>query len=275
MLKLQILNLYDADLDTKRYRVKDLRSFMTKQKEKKIRDLAAWKKYCRSFIRIAGSLQADKKISSKEYTTCFWRGIPRSLRSCIENRIIAGNPRCNLAVPFTSGEINDAVCAILQQDQFDCAYDSSDSNDDDSSTEEDSSGDESDSDSDSDSEDEKAKQKKYSSKKKSRMLKKVNPKESKAKTVPKKHTVNGPRKEVEQLIKQMSLLACDNPMYGLAYYKARSMDPEVEKIVSEPIVHLATQKRGDRTNSARKQGSKCSAAEIRREQSAKTKVNGS
>src|ERR1700729_4383096 len=62
-LREDILRLYDADLDTRRYKVKDVRNFSKKQKTRKIRDLAGWKKYCRAFLRIAGSLLVEKKIS--------------------------------------------------------------------------------------------------------------------------------------------------------------------------------------------------------------------
>ena len=44
-LKADILKLYDADLDTKRYTIKDVREFSKKHKEKEIHDLAAWRKY--------------------------------------------------------------------------------------------------------------------------------------------------------------------------------------------------------------------------------------
>ena len=72
--------MYDADLDTRRYKVSDVRNFSKKHKAKKICDLAGWKKYCRAFLRIAGSLLAGNKISEKEYATYFWQGIPRALR---------------------------------------------------------------------------------------------------------------------------------------------------------------------------------------------------
>jgi hypothetical protein len=70
-LQEDILRLYDADLDTKRYKVKDVRLFLKHQKNRKIRDLAAWKKYCRKFLRIARSLVNGGKISQKEYVTYF------------------------------------------------------------------------------------------------------------------------------------------------------------------------------------------------------------
>lgn len=66
---------------------------------------------------------------------------------------------------------------------------------------------------------------------------KVRHQEDESKLVtPKKRTVNAPRKEVEQLIKQMSLLTRDDPAYGLAYYQAKGLDPDIVNIVSKPIV---------------------------------------
>src|SRR5882762_821442 len=153
-LRDDILRLYDADLDTKRYKVKDVRAFSKRQKSGKIRDLAAWKKYCRKFLRIAGSLLNGVKISQKEYATYFWQGIPKNMKVRIENRILTQNPLRDLSEPYSVVDINAAAEAILQRDRFDTALDNSDSDDEESSGNEASSED-SDSDSeDSDSEDE-------------------------------------------------------------------------------------------------------------------------
>src|SRR6267154_4299365 len=84
-LRADILRLYDADLDTKRYKVRDIRHFARQQKTKHIKDLAAWKKYCRKFLRVAGSLLNGEKITQKEYATYFWQGIPKALKVRIEN----------------------------------------------------------------------------------------------------------------------------------------------------------------------------------------------
>lgn len=49
-LRADVLKLYDADLATKRYKVRDVRNFSRKQKGKHVRDLAEWRKYCRAFL---------------------------------------------------------------------------------------------------------------------------------------------------------------------------------------------------------------------------------
>lgn len=82
-LRSDVLKLYDADLDTKRYKVKDVRDFSKKHKGKHVRDLAEWRKYCRAFLRVAGSLKAEGRITTNEYATYFWQGIPRLLRTRI------------------------------------------------------------------------------------------------------------------------------------------------------------------------------------------------
>src|SRR6267154_619378 len=125
-LREDILRLYDADLDTRRYKVKDVRNFSKAQKMKKIKDLGGWKKYCHAFLRIAGSLLAGGKITDKEYATYFWQGIPRPLRQRIEGRILVCNPTCNLSEPFEVDEMDLAATAILQRNRFDRVLDDSD-----------------------------------------------------------------------------------------------------------------------------------------------------
>lgn len=195
-LREDILRLYDADLDTKRYKVRDVRNFSKKQKAKRIRDLAGWKKYCRAFLRIAGSLLAEEKIGDKEYATYFWQGIPKALRVRLENRILAHDPVRDLSEPFEVDEIDTAASAVLQRDRFDCVLD-------DSETEEDSSADESSSDSDdesseSESEDEKERRRRRLKKKSklSRSRRHSSSKEDKI-DIPKGKSVKGSHKEVE------------------------------------------------------------------------------
>lgn len=193
----QILNLYDADLDTKRYHVKDVRNFIQKYKDRKIKDLASWKKYCRCFIRIAGSLLADEKISRKEYMTYFWRGIPKALHSHIEARIIAQDPNQNLSIPFRSDEIDNAALALLQRDRFDQAYKDSDSDGSDSSAEEESSGEDSgssESDSDTDSKKKRRERRRLESSKKRVRVKRTSLEHPEGPKYPQqnKRTVNAP-----------------------------------------------------------------------------------
>jgi hypothetical protein len=122
-----------------------------------------------------------------------------------------------------------------QGDRFDRGIADSESEDDTGS------GDESDTDSDdesseSESEDEcegkrrKSYRKSRSSRKSSSVIEKRVKEENPGRRI------NGSRK-VEDLIKQMSLLATDDPKYGLAYYRALKMDPDVSHIVRKPMIH--------------------------------------
>jgi len=234
-LKSDILKLYDADLDTKRYKVRDVRAFSKKQKEKKIRNLGDWKKYCRAFLRIAGSLLAEEKIGAKEYATYFWQGIPRTLRTRLENRLLARDPIRDLSEPFDVEDIDRAAEATLQRDRFDRALDDSDSDEDDSSGM-DSSSESDDESSDSESEDERERRRRRAKKKVRTKRRTTSAVEAGKVESPKKRGVSSSRKEVESLIKQMNLLAQDDPEYGLAYYRALKLDPDVSRVIGRPML---------------------------------------
>jgi hypothetical protein len=236
-LRENILRLYDADLDTRRYKLRDVRNFSKRQKERKIKDLAGWKKYCRAFLRVAGSLLSEGRIGETEYATYFWQGIPRTLRTRIENRILARDPIRDLSDPFGVDEVDAAAAAILQRDRFDRALEDSDSEDEDSSDEE-SSSDSDDESSESESEDEKEKRRRRARKRtrtrmRNRELRKQSSKDENIAPA-KKRLVNESHKEVENLIKQMNLLTRDDPQYGIDYYRALKLDPDISRIVAEP-----------------------------------------
>jgi hypothetical protein len=252
-LREDILKLYDADLDTTRYKVKDVRNFTKKQKGKKIRDLASWKKYCRAFLHIAGCLLSENRITEGEYATYFWQGIPRTLRVRLENQILARNPVRDLTKPFDVDEIDTAASAVLQRDRFDHILDDSDSEEEDSSAEESSSESEEDS-SESESEDEREKTKRRAKKKRKNAskgsIKHTSDRFEEKQDSVKKRSVNGHRKDVESLIKQMNLLTRDDPEYGINYYRALKLDPDVARIVAEPCLRRAPGQRKSAPNSS-------------------------
>ena len=108
---------------------------MKKQKEKRICNLAQWKKYCQAFLWAGGALKNDDRISVSEYQIHFWKGIPKELRRKLEDWILAKEPLRPLKEPFNMDELDDAENAILQQDCFDTAFDDSDSEDESSKAE--------------------------------------------------------------------------------------------------------------------------------------------
>jgi hypothetical protein len=106
--------------------MKDVMVFAKRKQRRRIPDLAAWKQYVRSFLRVAGSLLKNQKLTQDEHATYFWKGIPRIMRIRLENRLLAAKPDRNLSTPFTVNEINLAAEALLQRDSFDGAMDDTD-----------------------------------------------------------------------------------------------------------------------------------------------------
>ena len=252
-LKADILKYYDADLDTKRYKRKDLLSYVKTMRGKKIPTLTIWKKYVRGFIRIAGWLQSVNKISQDEYEGYFWEGIYKGLRAKIESRLMAKDPDKDLSKAFPVDKVISTAEKLLHRDRFDADLllseeDSSTSDSEDStSTDTDSTSsnaEDSDSEEDLDYKPRKA-------------AKKVSKKHSVAKENPKAYRGNQtgtktpkdlsgktkhssetssmePQNEVEGLIKQLNAMSLDDPQYGLLYYRATKMDPTVIKVISPP-----------------------------------------
>jgi len=98
-------------------------------KEKKLKNLSAWREYGRKFITIRGWLLKNNKLSNKEYAMYYWNGIPKSLWVKLENRLLAKDPVQSLANPFGVKEINNTAEVLLQRDQFDMNFAGSDEED--------------------------------------------------------------------------------------------------------------------------------------------------
>jgi hypothetical protein len=243
-LREDILKVYDADRDTKRYTLKDVMMFAKRKQKQRIPDLAAWKQYVRSFLRVAGSLLKSQKLTQDEHATYFWKGIPRIMRIRLENRLLAADPGRNLSTPFTVNEINLAAEALLQRDRFDGAIDDTEDEDGESVREEWSSDSES---SDSESEYE-ARHKKRALRRKGKAIKKRREDSSddesankkKGKLDAPKRTVTSGRTEVEGLIRQLNSMSNEDPGYGLAYYRAVKLDSDVDKVVRAPSFKATT-----------------------------------
>ncbi|KAG2120929.1 uncharacterized protein F5147DRAFT_741806 [Suillus discolor] len=92
-LKADLMNNFDADHDTKRYKPKDLN-------KKQIRTLSEWKCYMRKFTIIGGWLKTHHKISSNDHATYLWK---------VEGRLIARDPLCDCTIPYSPTEIVAAV----------------------------------------------------------------------------------------------------------------------------------------------------------------------
>ncbi|KIJ60178.1 hypothetical protein HYDPIDRAFT_99232, partial [Hydnomerulius pinastri MD-312] len=251
-LKDQILDHFDADKDTKRYKPKDLQKYVKHQRTKPIRSLAAWKKYTRNFVQIADWLLSQSKISDSDYSTYVWKGIHRQLQTRIEDQLLASDPLRDMTQPFDASDVASVAQKLLQRDRFDSGQAYSDSED--SDTEDNSDSEDSDSESESsDSESEESEEESRKHKQKSKCKSKTGSKKVSKITDPaidseweetsSKRTRANPtttkslsRKdiEVEQLISQMSKLGLDDPKYGMLYFRALKLDSDVRNIVSKP-----------------------------------------
>jgi hypothetical protein len=247
-LNQDLLNFYDADLDTKRFKVKHLLRFVKNARTKRVHSLAAWKQYTREFISIGGWLLAREKINRDEYFTYFWTGIPTTLRSKLENRLLAGNPTRDLSIPFTYREVTGAAEGLLQRDRFDSNVVDTESEDDDESEDDrlfDSEDDTSDTEHESSSKTKKGLKKKKLTKKRRRYtdtddedltskLDKV------SKSTNSKRTVEGTQEEVEKIISKLNTMSVTDPSYAFVYFKAVKLDPDISKVVGAPASQAAT-----------------------------------
>ena len=242
-LKADLLKYYDADLDNKKYRVMDLVKMVKGCKEKKMKNLSAWREYGRKFITVGGWLLKKNKISVEEYATYYWNGIPRALRIKLENRLLARDPTRSLSTPFRVEEINEGVEALLQRDRFDMNFAGSDDERDSDEEEE-----EFDHSSDSAEEDELRRLRRQIRKKAKYSKKKQLVSDSDDSEDDGIHTFrNKPAKdlkrkinekeepEIESLIRQLNAMTVDDPGYAALVFRALKLDPDVMKVIRPPV----------------------------------------
>jgi hypothetical protein len=241
-LKEDLLKYYDADLDNKKYGSKDLVKLVKLCKEKKLRNLSAWREYGRKFITIGGWLLKKKKISEDEYATYYWNGIPKTLRSKVENRLLAKDPVRSLSSPFKVDEVNGAVEALLQRDRFDKNFAGSDDED---GSDDENGGDES---SDSDDEDDLKEMRRRIKKKAKYARRKVLASDSddsdddepltskqRAGKTSKRRLVSKDEPEIETLIKRLNSMSIDDPGYAALAFRALKIDPDVLRVIRAPV----------------------------------------
>ncbi|EIW51202.1 uncharacterized protein TRAVEDRAFT_137787, partial [Trametes versicolor FP-101664 SS1] len=247
-LKEDIRVYWNADLESKRFRIKDLQRFISKSKEESILELRDWRQYLRNFVRIAGWLKGKKKISEGEYAYYLWMGLHRTFRKRLEARILLEDPEHDMSTPFTPKAIEKAAKALLSVDRFDTErlgsdntyLDQSDDEDDDyfeeitgigrGRAERDSPVPNRkvarfDKEDDSDTEDPEQE------------LKETKKKQEKPKPTPVPTPSRKPEDvELDGLIQQLHTLRLDDPLYGAAYLKACRIDPNVQNCFYQPIL---------------------------------------
>jgi hypothetical protein len=99
-LEEDLLHFYDADHKETWYIICDLTQLTQTWRHCSIKSLTKWKSYEQKFITIGGWLLAKHKISDPEQSAYFWKGINRSLREKIENRLVAKVPPLPLTEPL-------------------------------------------------------------------------------------------------------------------------------------------------------------------------------
>ena len=68
-----IRKFFEADKDAKRYKVRDLEEFTNKMRRKNtVPSLDKWNKYNRGFIRIAGWLKKEGRVSDHDFNFYYW-----------------------------------------------------------------------------------------------------------------------------------------------------------------------------------------------------------
>ena len=256
-LETDLLRYYDADRKETRYIIRDLTQLTQDWKHHSIKTLTKWKSYERKFITIGGWLLAKRKISSSEQAAYFWKGINKTLRERIENRLAAESPPLSLTEAFPMAEVIKVVEKLFERNRFDYNLADSDSDLPDLDADTDTSEDESDSD-ESDKENHVKTNNKHRKTKKhtkhhssdsdtedditiraSRKAHKATTKTTPAKDG-KKHSATSKHAEqddVEQIIKQLGKLSLDDPKYGLLYYRAIKLDTAVAQCVQPPVVN--------------------------------------
>ncbi|KAI9058100.1 hypothetical protein FKP32DRAFT_1582486 [Trametes sanguinea] len=118
-LKENIRVFWNADLEDKRFRIRDLQAFVARSKKQPIQEMKDWRRYLRRFIRIAGWLQGQGKISDHDYAYYMWTGLYPPFRNRLEARLLLRDPSHDMATPFEPEEIRKAAEAILGVNRFD------------------------------------------------------------------------------------------------------------------------------------------------------------
>jgi hypothetical protein len=255
-LKESLLDCYDADRDSLRWKEKDLIAFVRRHRKKSIKSMSDWKTYHRKFMRIGNWLLAHKKIDNSRHQGYFWAGIPRDLRIMLENRILSQDATLSTEKPFKIETIQKVAKEHFQRDRFEnLALDSdsdTDGEDDDERESDSSDSDSDDSDSDdSDEEDRKKKKKSKSHTKNHQKLDKVRKELQKAKQLNKMlkkspHMIPGHsskseieqvnNEEIENLIDKMTQMSINDVSYGKTYYRAIVLEPRLESWLPHPVL---------------------------------------
>lgn len=252
-LKEDIRIYWNADLESKQFRIKDLQKFVSQSQDDPILELKDWRQYLRSFVRIAGWLLGKERISNNDYAYYLWIGLHPSFRKRLEARILLEDPKHDMAKPFDPTAIDKAAKALLSMDRFDTerlgirrSY-RDQSDDEDSDCEEDERTqagryspqpgrragrfDEED---DSDTDEPELRRRQLQKHGNSKQEKFRDGSSIRQTTQAPNHQSN--EAELDALIGKLQTLSLDDPKYSVAYLKACRLDPNVERCFHSPIL---------------------------------------
>uniref|UniRef100_A0A8H8CFT3 CCHC-type domain-containing protein n=1 Tax=Psilocybe cubensis TaxID=181762 RepID=A0A8H8CFT3_PSICU len=118
-LKTDMLKIFDHARTTQKFTLSTLRAYAFQHSNLSMRSLDDFREYQKQYIRIAGWLLNNNKISKTEYNQYFWLGINESLRPALESKIMVFNPHIDLSSPFSIEDVTKAVEIIFKRDRFD------------------------------------------------------------------------------------------------------------------------------------------------------------
>ncbi|KAI0375520.1 hypothetical protein BV20DRAFT_1031983 [Pilatotrama ljubarskyi] len=225
-LKENVRIFWNADLEDKRFRIKDLQAFAAQSRKQPIQELRDWRRYLRKFIRIAGWLQGQGKLSNHDYAYYMWTGLYVPFRKRLEGRILLEDPNHDMADPFEPEAIRKAAEAILGVNRFDTERLGMDDLY------------EGDSDDESDEVweiEEPAKRKKAVRNERARKAYRDDD-DSDESDDEEQNAQNG-ESDFDELIERMKELSVNDPQYGLLYLKAVTIQPMVEDCMPRPQVN--------------------------------------
>ena len=252
-LKSDIRRFWNADLQSKRFRVKDLETLVMQSQRQQIHELEDWRKYQRNFIRIAGWLRGQNKLSDDDYAYYMWIGLHPRFRARLESRILLEDPNHDMSEPFLPENISKAAEAILGIQRFDTERLSSDidywHN--------------------LDEEDNRQFPASLQKKKQKRVTRFISPDDNgdddeEEQRVPATHhqsrrsmqrqdqkrevpvrqrdkPQNSSEDEFDKLVERMQALSLDDPKYGIMYMKACRLNPLAADCLRKPMVNKVSQ----------------------------------
>lgn len=115
----KIRTTWNADLDSRRFRVCDLEEFIRDHRNEPISDIQEWRHYLRKYTRIAGWLRRHGKLTDREYAFHFWMGIHKRLRRRIDDRLRDKKPDHDMRNPWEPEDVEEAAERLLINERFD------------------------------------------------------------------------------------------------------------------------------------------------------------